>query len=84
VAAIFHINSIEDLITISSKLCDNEVLTVTGTQIKQFTSAIVDLREDIRQCHRLLTELGLPTLDQNLDSMIGVVERLKYLKEISK
>jgi hypothetical protein len=83
-AAIFQINSIEELISICSILDDNEMLTITGAQTKQFALEIVGLREDVRECHKLLTESGIPTLDQNLDSMVGVVERLKHLKEISK
>jgi hypothetical protein len=78
-AAIFQINSIEELVDICSTLGDNEVLTVTGAQTKQFALSIVGLRDDVRECHRLLTESGIPTLDQNLDSMVGIVVRLKYL-----
>jgi hypothetical protein len=72
----FKVASIDELITAAGIVDDNQKITITGAQLKEWGPIIVELEKDIFNCHKLCTDMGVPDMGEGT---AGLVKRLTYL-----
>jgi hypothetical protein len=77
----FDITSIDTLFTTACYLKDEEQAPITGKQLKAITEALLELRDNVAQCHALLNDMGVPAISGDIE---GLLNRLKQFEEVWK
>jgi len=73
----FNVTNLEELITAAGIIEDDQIITITGKQLKETAVVCVKIQDDLNQCHQLLDEIGVPKSNTGLD---GIKQRLEALK----
>lgn len=72
----FEVSSIEDLITAAGIVEDNEVITISGKQLKEFAVGCNSIQKELNVCHQILSKIGIPESKAGLN---GIKQRLENL-----
>lgn len=76
---ILKIDTLEDLNNFASIVDPDATLKISGAQFKAISQGVIQIKDDIRRCHGILNDLGVPLLDQKEDALVGIEVRLKYM-----
>ena len=74
-----NVTSINDLITASGIVEDNQKIFITGAQLKKCVPDIIKITQDIEICHKLCADMGLPYTGCGTN---GLVQRLQELQKV--
>jgi len=82
---VLKVDTIEDLNNFASIVDPDATIKISGTHLKTLSQGVIQIMDDIKRCHHILSELGVPMLDQREDALIGVEIRLAHmLNKINK
>lgn len=76
---ILKVSTIEDLNNFASRVDPGDTLKISGAQLKAFSQGLTQIKNDIKRCHDILNDLGVPMLDQREDALIGIEVRLNHM-----